>query len=124
MASEQRGHLETIRRNILKQNSWLREKGIPYLILIGPTPRPGVDPEEGAPNGAVDLKIRKCPFSHSGRSALPTLKRDFLSDSLRESPQKLDEVERGERQEVERKPESRDLKPLDPGFRRGDREED
>jgi hypothetical protein len=34
---------------------------------------------------------------------LPTLKRDFLSDSLRESPQKLNEVER---QEVERKPES------------------
>jgi hypothetical protein len=34
---------------------------------------------------------------------MPTFKRDFLSGSLRESPQKLDEVER---QEVERKPES------------------
>jgi hypothetical protein len=50
---------------------------------------------------------------------LPTPKRDFLSDSLRESLQKLDDsasiwkplgeldkVERIERQEVERKPES------------------
>jgi alginate O-acetyltransferase complex protein AlgJ len=29
-------HLETIRRNIMKQTSWLREQGIPYLILISP----------------------------------------------------------------------------------------
>lgn len=29
-------HLEMIRRNIFKKTSWLREKGIPYLILIGP----------------------------------------------------------------------------------------
>jgi alginate O-acetyltransferase complex protein AlgJ len=29
-------HLETIRRNILKQTSWLRERGITYLILIAP----------------------------------------------------------------------------------------
>ncbi len=29
-------HLEAIRRNILKQTSWLREKGIHYLILICP----------------------------------------------------------------------------------------
>jgi hypothetical protein len=37
------------------------------------------------------------------RRPAPTLKEDFLSDFLRKSPQKLDKVER---QEVERKPES------------------
>jgi hypothetical protein len=31
----------------------------------------GSSPEEGAPDGAVDLKIRKCPFSHSGGSRNP-----------------------------------------------------